>query len=475
MIIAARWVLPITSPPILDGAVVVNGSRIVAVGPYEDIRQHHGSQVTWNFPNGVVMPGLVNAHTHLELSVLRGVLEDLPFWTWIRRLTQLKYEALSLGDIRVSALLGAVEAVRSGITTIGDPMDLGTSLDAALITGMRGVLYQEVFSPIPEEATKVAGELRLKIANLRRLLGGEWRPEAPLAPLVQGYCNPVPERLNLGISPHSPYTVSAPLLRESCAWADSEGLPVCIHAAESAAESEFLKEGAGPIAASYRQRGIRWDPPACSAIEYLRRLGVLRSRTLLVHCIRLSDNDSRSMAVQGVSAVHCPKSNLKLKNGIMPLRELLTAGIRIGLGTDSVASNNNMDLFEEMRMAHFSAGTREDLISPDGTQPVPFSAEAALRMVTLGGAEALGLQQEVGSLETGKRADLIAVDLGGWHAQPVFSPVPTLVFSARASDVRLTMIDGEAVFANDAVGRVNEPELMEEVQRVRNKILDVRL
>jgi len=469
MILSGRWVVPVSSPPLDHGAIAIEGSRILEVGPLENIYRNHPGHLLKSFPDAVLLPGLVNVHSHLELTVLRGYLEGLDFWRWIRTLTRTKYEVLDEDDILTSALLGAIEAVRAGVTTVADPMDIGASLDAVLATGLRGVLYQEVFSPKPEESEQAFESLKRKMVLLESRLA-RWPEEARLQASVldgPGDIARRQQRVKLGVSPHALFTVSAPLFQKAVRFAQEQNYPICIHAAESEAETQLVKDGAGPMMESYRQRGIEWNPPHTSPIAYLHDLGILNPGTLLVHCIRLDSSDHDILGKQGACVAHCPKSNTRLRHGWMNLKALREHRIPTGLGTDSVASNNSMDLFEEMRFA--SANPCWMNAETDG-----LSTEDALRMATLGGAEALGLSKSIGSLEPEKEADVIAVHLSQPHNLPVFSPIDALVLSARASDVTFSMVAGEVLYDNVSRRGALEPPLHQSIERVREKLQNAR-
>ena len=477
MILSAKWVIPITSPVVEHGAVLVEGDKIIDCGSLDRLRREYPLCSVRDFGEAAILPGFVNVHSHLELSILRGYLEDLPFWDWIRRLTQVKYEVLNREDLQISALLGAVETILSGITTVGDPMDFGTSLDAVLITGLRGVLYQEVFSPRSEESDAALSALNDRMRLLRNRIRNWGTEESDIDPtgLARVVNLEFPamrkDRVRLGVSPHAPYTVSAPLFRKVHALAQSQGLPVCIHIAESEAETLLLEQGIGPIMAAWEQRGIPWSAPGCTPIEYLHRLGVIGESTLLVHCIRLGEGDIKILQGAGPSIAHCPRSNWKLRHGTADLKGLMQAGLRVGLGTDSVASSNNMDLFEEMRAAFSNPSWSRLGQSGEAAGLGSVTAADILQMATLGGAEALDLDSQIGSLEKGKQADLIVVDLSQVHTQPVFSPVTTLVFSARASDVRMTMVGGEILAEERNLPALSLAALCRQVDKVRDKLV----
>jgi len=475
MILRGRWIVPISSVPFEHGAVAVHEDRILDFGPAPEIEVKYPGELIRDFSNAAIMPGFVNVHTHLELTVLRGYLEDLPFWEWIQKLTRTKYHTLTRDDIAASALLGAVEAIRAGMTTVGDPMDLGVALDAVLTSGLRGVLYQECFSPKPEEAKKTLVQLTHIVEGLECRIN-DWPTGNTLLRLMSYLPKDWKRRGNrvrLGVSPHSPYTVSAPLFQEVKEYADARRMPLCVHVAESAAENDLIENGTGPIMESYRARNIRWTPPRCSPVQYLDRLGILQEATLLVHCVRATDSDFDVVKLRNASLAHCPKSNWKLGHGNMDLKAAYQKKIRLGLGSDSVASNNTMDFFEEMRFAAFNPSWQQKLTNAEARGPMRgLDAQDLLRIATLGGAEALGISDDVGSIEIGKQADLIAVDLSKPHVLPVFSPTTALVYSAKASDVTMTMVGGEIVFDERGVSGVNEKALCQKAEAIREKMLD---
>ncbi|HLK61143.1 MAG TPA: amidohydrolase family protein, partial [Chthonomonadaceae bacterium] len=410
-IIRARWVLPISGPPLEDGEVVVVGGRIAEARPASP----SPSDTVRDFGDAIIMPGLVNIHTHLDYTLMRGLLEDREFFPWIRELTA-RAGTLTPEDWVASATWGAAEAVAGGITTLGDCTFSGAALAGAKALGLGGTIYQEVFG-IDELHTveTIVEELQAKVAKLRAESAGS--------------------RLSVGISPHAPYTVRPALFRALADYARRDDLPVCIHAAESQAEMELLRSGTGPIADMFARREIVWEPPGGSTVAYLDTLGILGPKTLLVHGIQLSAGDRALCRQHEVAWAHCPKSNAKLGNGIASFGLLSEASAKIGLGSDSVASNNTMDLFEEMRFAVLvQRGARRRM---EG-----LGAKEAVTLATLGGAQALGLQNEIGTLEPGRRADLCVVRLGDLHATPAYDPYNALVYAARASDVVATYIGG---------------------------------
>jgi cytosine/adenosine deaminase-related metal-dependent hydrolase len=420
----ARWVLPVTGPPIENGEIDIQGDRIASVGPASSLSP---SQDVRDFGDAILMPGLVNVHAHLDYTVMRGLLEDIAFFPWIRELTARK-ASLDEADWVASATMGAAEAVAGGVTTLGDCTDSGAALLGAKALGLRGVIYQEVFG-IDESQTveEIVKELHYKVRALR------WQASGT--------------NLRIGMSPHAPYTVRPALFRELARYAEEEQLAVCIHAAESLAESELIRHGSGTIGEMFQRRGIGWEIPGMSPVAYLNSLGMLNKRTMLVHGTQLSASDRHLVRESQVAWAHCPKSNAKLGNGVASLGLLRSAyadgEARIGLGSDSVASNNTMDLFEEMRFAVLMQRARSRRYDA-------MTAREAVEMATMGGARALSLDSQVGSLEPGKQADVIAVRLDGFHALPAYDPYNALVYASGARDVVYTMVGGECVYDGGA-------------------------
>jgi 5-methylthioadenosine/S-adenosylhomocysteine deaminase len=436
-IYCARWVLPITSGPICDGAVAVAGTRVAGVGARADVLERFPSAEVLELGEAALLPGFVNCHTHLELTAMRGFLEpeEGDFFAWLRKVTVSRNERMTADDLYVSAAWGAVEAARAGVTCVGDASDAGaTTMRALRGAGLRGVVYQEAFGPDAREAAQQYDKARAKIDALR---GGE-------TALV-----------TLGLSPHSPYTVAPVLLETLARYAVDERLPLMLHAAESEAEQALMLEGGGIFAAAYAFRGFVFDSPRTTTVRHLANTGVLDARPLLAHCVRVDEGDIELLKKFGTGVAHCPKSNAKLGHGRAPLAAMLGAGVGVGLGSDSVASNNVCDVLEESRFALLASRAAFETI--EGGRML--DANDALRLLTHGGASAMNMQGVTGSLEEGLEADLVAVRLDGAHQTPSYDPAAALVFTSSGRDVLLTVVAGREVFRDGRVTTLDEADL----------------
>jgi 5-methylthioadenosine/S-adenosylhomocysteine deaminase len=428
--------------------VAVAGGVITGVGSRAEVESRFPSAAREDFGAAAIIPGLVNCHSHLELTAMRGYLEreENNFSAWLKRLTIARQERMTPDDLYVSAAWGALEAARAGVTCVADASDsAGSSLRALKDVGLRGIVYQEAFGPDSKLAREQFENLREKVARLRS-------SESRLA--------------RLGVSPHAPYTVSAPLLELISEYALAEELPLMMHAAESEAESEFMLEGRGRFAEGLASRGIEWRAPGVSTIQYLSSLGVLHTRPLLAHCIRVDGADIQTIKDADARIAHCPKSNAKLGHGHAPLVSFLKSDLKVGLGSDSVASNNTCDLLEEARFAILMSRALNN--TEDASETT--SAVEALTLATLGGARSLGLENHVGSLDVGKQADLIVVSLEGAHQLPFYEPEAALVFASSGRDVRLTVVAGREVYRDNRVLSIDEERLRARIGEIAGKL-----
>jgi len=440
IIYSARWVLPIVTPLIENGAVAVDDARIVALGPSTEIKSKFPDSRVEDFGQAAIMPGLVNSHSHLELTVMRGFLEreENDFFVWLRKLTFARL-AMTSEDLLVSATCGAIEAARAGVTCLADASSSAMqAMQALRAVGLRGIVYQESFGPDPALADSNVATLRKQVAEMR----------ACESDLVRA-----------GVSPHAPYSVSAPQLELISRMAIDDALPVMMHAAESQAERLFMLKGEGAFAEGLRARGIEWQTPGISTVKYLSRLGILATKPLLAHCLNVNAGDLDLIKQSGAGVAHCPKSNAKLGHGRAPFAHFISRGINVGLGSDSVASNNTCDILEEARFATLLARLDQD--------SSPITADQSLSAATLGGARALGLDDQIGALAEGMQADITVLSLNGAHQQPVDSPADAIVFSSSGRDVVMTMVSGKETYRDGRVCGVDESEFRERIEQVR--------
>ncbi len=433
----AAWVLPIATPPVQNGAVAVTNGKIGFVGSFHDAPR---TRVV-DLGDAVLMPGLVNTHTHLELTAMRNALEGLHFVDWIRTLTRLRKAVLSApGDIKASARLGIAEGLTRGITTYADTAAIGAPvLEAMRDMQVRGIVYQESFGPDPDVSVvePAIRRLRQQVAELR---------------------GRATDMVRVGVSPHAPYSVSVPLYKAIGLWAAQQNLPVAVHLAESEDEDRLVRKGEGAFADMFRTRGL--DPAACRArspVALLEDAHILRLKPLVIHAVRIDTDDALTLARYGCSIAHCPTSNARFGHGIAPWRLMQDHGLVVGIGTDSVASNNRMDLLDETRTATLMACAREK--SPFALTPM-----TALRLATQGGAQAIGLLQSAGALLPGYHADLCAWGLDALAARPIRDIADSLINGVAGTAARMTMVGGQVLWED---GRhLAAPRLAEDLERI---------
>lgn len=408
--------MPITAAPIENGVVACDEGIIRFVGPLQDAPAGDDFELG----DCVLLPGLVNAHSHLELTAMRGFLEGLAFEEWIDTLRRARVAVLDDDALLDSARLGVIEGLEHGVTTFADTSASGVSARAMRECGVRGVVFQEVFGPDPAVCGESIAELDRRVHDLRMH---------------------ETELVSIGVSPHAPYTVSDDLYRAVAAYAVANSLPIAMHISESAAEQDLVCRGSGVFAGWHGRRGIPVALRARSPISLLADLDALPPGALLIHAVNADSADIRTVVQKRACIAHCPTSNAKFGHGIAPLMAFLEAGIDVGLGSDSVASNNRMDMLDEARLAVLSANLRAG-------SPVALSAGRALELATLGGAKSLGLSDAIGSLEAGKSADLAAFRLDTARVHPSEDPVASLVFAMGGSRAYLVTVAGRHLVEN---------------------------
>jgi len=438
----ARWVLPVTAPPIENGAVLVDANGTIAwIGAAQDAPTELAETVALG--NALLLPGLINVHAHPELGAFRGVLDDLPFHLWIPELMRCKRDAaLSDEDYLVSAQWTCVESLRNGITTMGATETSGAAVRALHDAGMRGLVYIEAFGPAPAQVDDSVADVVQRMSRVSEYAG---------------------DRVRVGISPHAPYTVSDALFRAVAEIARAEALPVAVHAAEAEAEDLLIREGAGPFAAALRARGIDTPPRARSSIELLQKTGILDCEPLLIHCVNIDRDDIALLADSGSFIAHCPVANARLGHGVAPIVAALEAHVGVAIGSDSVASNNRIDMLAE---AHIAQILQRAHARATGVLP----SHLLLRLVTIDAARALGIAGRTGSLEVGKDADLCAVSLDGPGTTPAGAPLDALFHAASGSEVVLTIVQGRVLYERGRYTTLDANDLETRVRVIGGRI-----
>jgi 5-methylthioadenosine/S-adenosylhomocysteine deaminase len=403
-------VLPVAGEPIADGAVLIGSDgRIAAAGPTAAVPTAKDAE-TVALGDAALLPGLVNVHSHLELTALRALVRDLPFPDWIRAVRAIK-DGLDAEAFRASARWGVLESFAAGITTSGDTGTTRQAAAALAELGARGVAYHEVIGPDPAQCAPALAALEEALAAL-----------APHAS----------ERITIGVSPHAPYTVSEELLRAVTALAANLRLKTAMHAAESQEERALVEEGQGPFAEHLRSRGIAVAARGTTTVGWLERTGFLSGRPLLIHCVTAGADDLERARRAGAAVANCPQSNAELRHDRADFAAMRRLGLAVGVGTDSVVTGGGMDLFAVARAAAQGLAAGGSL-----------SARELLRLVTVDGAAALGLEG-VGALVEGAWGDLAAVHLAEPGAES--GPEEAVAWNAAASDVVFTAVAGRVVY-----------------------------
>ena len=417
-LIHAGWIVPV----IPQGAVLENYSialtddRISALLPREEAQAIEARQVL-ELPGHALMPGLINCHGHAAMSLLRGYADDQPLTPWLEQhIWPAEAAHVSAEFVRDGTELAIAEMIRSGTTTFSDMYFFP---DACAATAERLGMRCQITFPVFDFPTAWAGDADEYISK-----GLELYHDLKHSKLV-----------SIGFGPHAPYTVSEPALVKIATLAAELDAAVHIH----------LHETSGEVLLAVEQNGER-------PLDTLHRLGLVGPRTQCVHMTDLGEQDMALLAATGAHVVHCPQSNMKLASGACPVSKLLDKGINVALGTDSAASNNDLNMFGEMQAAALLA----KLHAQDASA---LPASAALAMATINGARALGMEDSIGSLEVGKQADLIAVDLSGPETQPLYNPLSQLVYASNGSQVSHSWIAGNLVMSQRQLTHIHLPAL----------------
>jgi 5-methylthioadenosine/S-adenosylhomocysteine deaminase len=403
-----------------NGAVAIRGERIVAVGTKSAIDARFQAKQRIDRPDAILAPGLIDTHTHAAMSLFRGIANDRNLQDWLNKfIFPAEAKNVTPDFVRWGARLGCLEMLLGGTTTFTDMYYFeDVAAEVAQEAGMRGVLGETVIGFPVADAKTPADALKYAERFLQRFRND---------PLV------VP-----AVAPHALYTNSDATLQAARALANKYHAPLLIHLSETKKENDDEQ--------AKRRR---------SPTQTLDALGVFNGRTVAAHCVWMSDADLRILKLRGVGVAHCPSSNAMLGSGVAPVPKMLALGIAVGLGPDGPAgSNNDFDVFEEMDLA-------AKLQKVTALNPQALSAATALEMATIGGARALGMEKEIGSLEAGKRADLISVRLDRPNAQPVYDAVSQMVYALKAADVRDVMVNGRPVVRDAKILTLNQDQILQ--------------
>jgi 5-methylthioadenosine/S-adenosylhomocysteine deaminase len=428
---SARWVITEDARQrvIANGAVAIRGDRIVGVGTRAEIDTRFQAKQRLDRPDAILAPGLIDTHTHAAMSLFRGIADDKNLQDWLNKyIFPAEAKNVSPDFVRWGTRLGCLEMLLGGTTTFTDMYYFEDVVaEVAKEAGMRGVLGETIIG-FPVADAKTPDD---SLAFTERYLA-RFRND----PLVVA-----------AVAPHALYTNSDQTLKSARALANRFGAPLVIHVAETKKENDDV----------IAQRHM-------TTVQTLDSLGVFTGRTVAAHCVWVNEADMAILKARGVGVAHCPSSNMKLASGVAPVTRMLALGIHVGLGPDGPAgSNNDFDMFEEMDLAaKLQKVTRLD--------PQALPAGTALEMATIGGARVLGMEKEIGSLENGKRADLIVVRLDRPNAQPVYDPISQMVYALKADDVRDVMVNGRPVVSDGKILTLDEGQILRKAEEFRAKV-----
>jgi 5-methylthioadenosine/S-adenosylhomocysteine deaminase len=411
-----------------DAGVAIAGGRIVAVGSRGDIAGAYAAPQTVNANGRLIVPGLINGHTHIPMTLFRGLADDLDLQDWLTKYI-FPAEAKNVSEefVRAGTRLGLAEMIRGGTTTYCDMYYFEDAIaDETAKAGVRGVLGETIIDfPVADNKTNAEA-----MAYTERFVR-KW----------QGH-----ELITPAIAPHAPYTVSEEHLKAARAFSDRTGAPIVTHLAESKREVDdsIKAKGASPI-------------------DYLERIGFLNNKVIAAHVIWPSPSEIGVLKRLGVGVVHNPQSNMKLAAGVSPVPKMLAEGLMVGLGTDGAASNNDLNMWEEMD----TAAKLHKVFSGD---PKVMSAQEAFELATIRGAQALHMENEIGSIEKGKRADLVIVERDSLNQIPLYNIYSDLVYATKANDVETVIINGRIVMRDRRLLTLNEAEIKASAQRFRDQV-----
>lgn len=416
------------SRPLPNGAVAVRAGRIVAVAPSAELVEQASTTTLLDAGGGLILPGFVNTHTHLAMTLLRGYADDLLLQQWLtEHIWPAEGSFMREDTVAAGTRLAAAECIRAGVTTVCDMYFFGARVgDVLATTGLRAIVSEGLIDHPTPAAPASADGLRLSRELLERFR------DHPL--------------ISAAMAPHAPYSVQAATLVKAAELADDFSAPLMIHLAETRAEVDNL----------LRDKGI--TPTA-----YLADLGILGERTIAAHCVHVSPEDLQVLSELEVGVATNPVSNLKLSSGVAPVPQMIAAGIKVGLGTDGAASNNTLDLLRDGQLAAL-------LYKGVCGSPTCLPARQLGELLTLGGARVLGLADRIGTLEPGKEADIICLATNEPHATPLHDPDSHLAYAARAADVQHTIVRGKVLMQDRELLTIDEKETLAEARRLAARL-----
>lgn len=423
MLLCAKYIVPVSSEPMENGAVLVRDGAIADIGTAEMMRLRYPDEEVKDFGMAALTPGFIDLHARVEDGVLRGLIRDLPFVEWRKNIGDLR-SRISSKEAYDSAYLGCLEELSAGITTIGDTTSTGAAVFAAQDCGLRAVVYRE------------AGAIDKRLVNYAMK-----KVDSDLEKWSQSVDE---DRIVLGIAPDPVYECHPELYRSAAKYAaEHNNLPIAMKLAGSNEELRFVKDGAtAGLDSTVDHRGFvevpPWLPTAVTPVNYVLNWGLFEAENvMIVYGVNVSEDDIRHLRDYDVAVATCPSLNAQLGMGVAPASEYLRSGLRIGLGTGAPGSVNYLDMFAEMRFElMIQRALSREFLNP----------QTLLEMATLRAAEVLRLDDKIGSLEIGKLADIIAIDLSGSHQTPTTDPVTALLGSASNSDVVMTMVNGNILY-----------------------------
>lgn len=431
ILITGGTVLTMAGPNLERGSVAIRDGAIVAVGPSDEIDRQYTAKTVIRAGGHAVLPGFVNAHTHVPMTLFRGIADDRDLMDWLQNfIFPAEAKNVDADFVKWGTRLAAAEMIRSGTTTFADMYYYESDLAAETKrAGLRGVLGETVLDfPAPDNKTWDAAMRYVRDYAKR------WKGDALITP---------------AIAPHAPYTVSKEHLQQVRALATELGIPILIHVSETKNELQQVAE---------KQNGL--TPGA-----YLDSIGFLGDDVVAAHGVHLTTAELKTFAAKKTGVVHCPESNQMLASGVAPVVDMIALGVETGLGTDGPAgSNNNLDMVEEMA----SAARLQKVMRND---PKAISAREVLRLATIGGAQVLGLADRIGTLERGKRADVVILDLQTAKSQPVYSVESAIVYAASGSSVVTTIVDGRILMRRGVLLTIDEDETLAKAKEYRDKVL----